>query len=131
MAITVKGSKTRKFILATFGISIAFSIANFLLALLPCVPISYMWDQLNPNTTMKGKCMDLAVVSYTTSACSIVMDLMIWVAPMPLLFKLKIRRSQKIALIGVFSLGGGYVVTLLLKKLAGYALTFGVHSERL
>ncbi|TGZ77570.1 hypothetical protein EX30DRAFT_351694 [Ascodesmis nigricans] len=107
MGISIKGTKTRKFIIAVFAVSIAFTIANFMLALFPCFPIPYMWEQTDPTLKAKGKCMDITVVSYTTSACSIAMDLMIWVAPMPLLSKLKVPRPQKIALIAVFSLGGG------------------------
>lgn len=110
--ITARNSLNRRIILGIFALSICFSIANFFLALFPCYPVDYLWKQtvaqLNPTAPKpKGSCMDLLIVSYTTSGCNIVMDLLIWIAPMPLVRKLRVPKPQKIALYAIFSLGGG------------------------
>lgn len=110
--ITARNSLNRRVIIAIFLLSLAFSIANFFLAALPCMPVSFLWDQtlaqMNPTAPKpKGKCMDLLIVSYTTSGCNILMDLLIWMAPMPLVYQLRMPRPQKIALYAIFSLGAG------------------------
>lgn len=102
--ITAPHSTTRKFLIAVFSVSIMFSLVNFFISVFNCKPISYSWTRVDPR--VKGTCLGLKTVSYTTSVFHIVTDFAIWVAPMPLIWHLQLPKAQKIGLFGVFSLGG-------------------------
>ncbi|KZL70648.1 integral membrane protein, partial [Colletotrichum incanum] len=65
-----------------------------------CVPLEGFWDPRIP-----AKCLGQQVLFYVFGACSIATDVIIFLLPLPALFKLKIPHSQKLYLLGIFSLG--------------------------
>ncbi|TQN68617.1 Satratoxin biosynthesis SC1 cluster protein 4 [Colletotrichum shisoi] len=65
-----------------------------------CIPLEGFWDHRVP-----AKCLGQQVLFYAFGACSIATDVIIFLLPMPALFTLKIPRSQKLYLLGIFSLG--------------------------
>lgn len=76
----------------------AWSVAS---AWANCVPIARFWDPSIP-----GFCFDRKALWFSNSAIHILTDLMILVYPMPVLKSLQLPRRQKMALMGVFALGG-------------------------
>lgn len=73
-------------------------------AWLNCIPVAKFWDDSIP-----GHCLNKKALWFSNSAIHILTDIMIIVYPMPVLKSLNLPRRQKIALMGIFSLGGLYV----------------------
>ncbi|MCJ1423852.1 hypothetical protein MMC29_001737, partial [Sticta canariensis] len=90
------------------GSGIAISLAGFL----RCMPISYNWDP-----TIRGAhCgVDLHRLAVTSCVISLVMDLCIVAAPMPLVWKLHVNFATKAALTGMFLLAGCVCISNLVK----------------
>ncbi|KAJ5292972.1 uncharacterized protein N7443_008925 [Penicillium atrosanguineum] len=75
-----------------------------------CVPLAKFWDP-----TVPGFCFDKKALWFSNSAIHILTDLLILIFPMPVLSSLQLPRKQKLALIGVFALGGFVVITTILR----------------
>lgn len=104
------GSKTKKLIIGVFTFALMFSVANCAIVIFQCKPIDYMWTRVNLGMENKGVCLDFTVVGYSVTSTNMVIDLMIWVAPMRLVWKLDLPKTQKVGLVAVFSLGGVSVI---------------------
>lgn len=66
---------------------------------LACVPIAVVLPH------MADKCLDTLPIWYFSSGMNIFTDFTILLIPLPSVLKLKLRRKQKILLLGVFGLG--------------------------
>ncbi|KAK1597421.1 uncharacterized protein LY79DRAFT_385137 [Colletotrichum navitas] len=77
-----------------WGLGNFFVIVNF------CDPLVGFWDPRVP-----ARCLDQKVLFYAFSSVSITTDVIIYLLPLPALSKLKVPRSQKNYLLGIFSLG--------------------------
>lgn len=75
-----------------------------------CVPLAKFWDPSVP-----GFCFDKKALWFSNSAIHILTDLLILIYPMPVLKSLQLPRRQKIALMGVFALGGFVMITSILR----------------
>lgn len=82
-------------VLATYG------TWTILSAWLNCIPVSKFWDDSVP-----GYCLNKEGLWFSNAAMHILTDLVILVLPMPVLNSLQLPKRQKIALMGVFALGG-------------------------
>jgi hypothetical protein len=69
-----------------------------------CVPLAKFWDD-----TIPGFCFDKEALWFSNSAIHILTDILILIYPMPVLKSLQLPKRQKVALMGVFALGGLYV----------------------
>lgn len=100
-------SRMRTTMYLIFTLSIALTLANFFVTVFQCVPLSYTWDRVDPlkAASSKGRCLEYATLQYTVSATNILMDVIVWIAPMHLVYMLQLPRAQKWGLVGVFSLG--------------------------
>ncbi len=68
-----------------------------------CTPIRYFWDR----NVEGGKCpIDILKAFNAQVVPNIVTDLVLLGMPMPLVWKLGLPRGQKVALCGIFALGG-------------------------
>lgn len=68
-----------------------------------CTPVSFFWNRSIPG----GHCpLDRFWIFYMNAAVNITQEFVILLLPMPLLGRLHLLRGQKIALIGMFALGG-------------------------
>ncbi|KAF4784118.1 hypothetical protein HER10_EVM0004408 [Colletotrichum scovillei] len=65
-----------------------------------CIPLEGFWDHSVP-----AKCLPQQVLFYLFGACSIATDVLIFLLPLPALIQLKLPRTQKLYLLGIFSLG--------------------------
>ncbi|KAL4962760.1 uncharacterized protein BDV14DRAFT_191416 [Aspergillus stella-maris] len=86
---------------ATATFIILWALAVILGGFLLCQPFAYTWDQSIPG----GHCGNQVVSYQITGALNLVTDLMVLTMPMPYLWKLEMRISQKLPLIAVFAIG--------------------------
>ncbi|XEU99706.1 hypothetical protein FSHL1_004993 [Fusarium sambucinum] len=78
-----------------------WNISVILVFFLTCIPMTAIW-----NPAVKGRCVDHKMeLGYICAGISIFTDLTVAVLPLPFIWKLNLRRSQKIALSAVFLLG--------------------------
>ncbi|GKT64786.1 integral membrane protein [Colletotrichum tofieldiae] len=90
----------RKLYIAAMVIVGSWGVSVVVMSFVFCVPLDGFWDPRIP-----AKCFGQQVLFYVFGACSIVTDVIIFLLPLPALFKLKIPHSQKLYLLGIFSLG--------------------------
>lgn len=88
----------------TAGYFIACNVA-FLVC---CRPVSYYWSKyIDPAG---GKCVFPLYPFYLgNAAANVITDVLILLLPIPLTWKLQMRTSQKILIVGIFLLGGLYL----------------------
>lgn len=78
-----------------------WNISRILVYFLNCIPMEAIW-----NRTIKGKCVpDRLEVAYILGGINIFTDLAVAILPLPVIWNLNLRRSQKLALSGLFGLG--------------------------
>ena len=85
----------------TMALCIGWALQTILIAFLICRPISYNWDQVNQT----GTCGDLTAAYVSIGIVDVITDIIIFCLPLPLISKLKMRRSTKFATLGLFALG--------------------------
>ncbi|PYI10990.1 integral membrane protein [Aspergillus sclerotiicarbonarius CBS 121057] len=71
-----------------------------LLLTLACNPVAKQWD-----ASLPGTCIDTVASYYALAGTSLGFDILIIALPLPVLWSLQLRHSQKVALIGIFALG--------------------------
>jgi hypothetical protein len=81
---------------------VLWCISQILVAAFTCIPISGLWDP-----TVKAVCDPLGRDSqfYMASVGNIVTDVIILLLPIPVVWKLQLRKPQKVVLYVVFGLG--------------------------
>ncbi|KAJ5223155.1 integral membrane protein PTH11-like protein [Penicillium citrinum] len=89
-----------------------------------CQPVSYYWSQYIDPTG--GKCVfDLYPFYIGNAAANLTTDVLILLVPIPLTWRLQMRTSQKILIIGIFLLGGFVCVASIVRI---YYMTFLANS---
>ncbi|KAI9804430.1 MAG: hypothetical protein M1825_001329 [Sarcosagium campestre] len=97
-------ARTRMILYSWMGIVIIWDISFLLCMILQCNPTSYFWNRVLQGP---GSCTKHVVPLYAVqSAINIVTDLIIYIFPMPIIWKLNMSTSRKVGLIGVFIAGG-------------------------
>ncbi|KAI1347774.1 hypothetical protein F5Y01DRAFT_329197 [Xylaria sp. FL0043] len=71
---------------------------------LGCRPIQGWWDQ---DVAKTAKCVDKVAFTYSTNILNLIFDLWIFSMPIPIIMKLQVNRSKRIALCCLFSIGLG------------------------
>ena len=69
-----------------------------------CTPVSFFWNQLAGDTL--GLCINEYSFLAANAALNITSDIMILLLPMPIVWRLHIKTSQKLAISTIFLLGG-------------------------
>jgi hypothetical protein len=88
----------------------AWVIAFFFANLFECIPISEAFVNA-PGMGGNPKCID-AIPMYLAQVYSdVIFDLLILIIPIPLVWKLQLPLRQKLAVLGIFLLGGMYVLS--------------------
>lgn len=80
----------------------AFTLCAVFLSVFDCTPYQYFWDKTIPG----GKCLKYWVVSLVINCIHIITDFLIYFLPLPVLYKLRLRKRQKFGLLLIFSIGG-------------------------
>lgn len=99
----VQQIRTLKIIYAIIMVLVTiWSVSQIFVTAFTCVPIQGLWDMSIPAT-----CDSLgpSAQQYLNSGGNIVTDVIILVLPLPVVWRLKLPRNQKLVLVGVFSLG--------------------------
>lgn len=76
-------------------------VAVTLSGLLYCMPLAYAWDKTIPG----GKCGNDLQAYLGAHITNLLLDIAVAIAPIPVLFKLQMKRAKKIEIMGVFALG--------------------------
>lgn len=84
------------------SVVLGLGIAVLFETIFQCSPIAYGWD----STIKHGKCIDQIIFYRAISPINVVTGVLILVMPMPLVWRLHAPKGQKLALTGVFLLGG-------------------------
>ena len=92
--------RTRQVLWITTGVTVAWCISMVTACLLECVPVNAIW-----TPTIKGKCIDVLKFYYGSAGSSIVLDFALLVIPVPLVWRLHMDWSHKVALSTTFLLG--------------------------
>lgn len=79
--------------------------ASMLASTFQCTPIHKAW------VTVPGSCINVNALFFANAALDIFQDAVIYVLPMRMLYHIQIPKRQKIALMGVFAVGGFVVIT--------------------
>ncbi|RSL72418.1 hypothetical protein CEP53_001122 [Fusarium sp. AF-6] len=90
------------------------------LVIFQCTPISSIW-----NRSLENKCLNLTAIGYAGGVFSIVEDIVIFIMPIPELWKLQLGGRKKAALLFMFSIGSFACVTSMvrLKYLVSFSST--------
>jgi len=86
-------------------IVIMLGLGNIIQCLAICRPFAFQWDK----TISGGVCGNQKLGILLVAFLNLFTDLMIVIMPMPLVWKLKMPRSKRLALMGIFGLGIMYV----------------------
>ncbi|CAJ2511901.1 Uu.00g075260.m01.CDS01 [Anthostomella pinea] len=82
------------------GIITSWTIAQILVLSLICIPVQGYWDP-----TISAKCLDPDSVVWVNSIGNIVTDIIVLLLPMPVAWRLNLKKGQKWGVIGIFGLG--------------------------
>ncbi|MCJ1412463.1 hypothetical protein MMC19_006557 [Ptychographa xylographoides] len=94
------------------AIVVSWQIAIGLTFIFQCTPIEKAW-----NFTMPGTCINITTQFIANAIPNIFTDIVILLMPLPLVWKLQMRMTQKVALCGIF-LTGSFVCAVSLIRLA-------------
>lgn len=101
---------TLKFKVGVYGlaaVSVILGLGTFIACIFECDLTSLYWDR-----TSYGLCIDMKAFLLSTAILNLVTDISILILPVSVVWKLQIKKSQKVAISGIFLLGGLYVVAL-------------------
>lgn len=77
-----------------------WSLSQVLVGIFICTPVAGFWDK-----SLDPKCIAVPLEWYINSAGNIATDIVIFILPMPILGHLSLPRTEKLVLVGIFSLG--------------------------
>ncbi|KAJ9210487.1 hypothetical protein DTO166G4_7954 [Paecilomyces variotii] len=107
----------------TRGMRIACSIMITVLAIygtwavlsgyLNCIPVAKFWDP-----TIPGYCIDMKALWFSNASMHIFTDIVILVMPLPALRSLDLPQRQRLALMGIFAVGGFVCITSIFRLIS-------------
>ena len=95
--------RVRSFRIAAYtvlGLNLAYFLAVILQTLLICQPVAFNWDQ-----TIAGSCGDQKTSDEVIGVLNILYDVILIILPMPMLWRLQMATSRKLALSAIFGMG--------------------------
>lgn len=90
----------RNLLWATSFLVISWCIAFNFMTIFSCTPVNKLWDP-----EIAGACLASNKMFLGPSISNIVIDLILLFFPMPILWKLQLKTSSKILLVGAFAAG--------------------------
>jgi hypothetical protein len=94
--------KMRRIVVAAIALVGGWSLSQVFVQIFICSPIKAFWDSEAAKT---GKCIPNIPQWYINAGGNILTDIMVLVLPLPIVGNLKLHRSQKWVLMGIFCLG--------------------------
>lgn len=97
----------RKALIFLLYFVIALTISCLLVSMLQCVPIHDFWDTLagTLGPLSKAKCINIQKFFLISGAINAVTDFALLALPIPILWRLKTGKPQKLVLTGIFIMG--------------------------
>lgn len=92
--------KMRRVILVAGTFIVGWGISQVLVEIFICTPIATFWDR-----STGGTCIPNYPQWYINAGGNIITDIAVFVIPLPVIWKLKMRKGQRIILLGIFCLG--------------------------
>ncbi|KAJ5589448.1 hypothetical protein N7537_012126 [Penicillium hordei] len=89
----------------TLLVSYGWSIGSMIAALCACEPISYFWREIIDTTSGSNR-YNFYYYYVGNAAANVVTDVLILLFPVPVVWSLQMRTSQKIGVCGILLLGG-------------------------
>ncbi|KAL9087479.1 MAG: hypothetical protein Q9159_003616 [Coniocarpon cinnabarinum] len=105
--------RTRIAVWVTLVIVICYGIATFFDSIFICTPVNAFWSP--DPVEAKKSCVNENMLWYSNSAVNIVLDVVIIALPMPAIQTLSISSARKVAVMGLFALGGFVTVTSIVR----------------
>ncbi|KAI8935591.1 hypothetical protein NX059_008158 [Plenodomus lindquistii] len=108
-------SPNRKFRLwvgVGYGLNIGMLITTMFFIVFQCVPISAAWNTL---ARIKAQCVDQHFSVHGPGVVNTLLDIYVFVLPIPTLWNLQMPRRKKIAIMSVFAFGAGAVIMGLIR----------------
>lgn len=97
---------------ACLFIAYSWAIGSMIAALCACHPVSYFWNEaIDPQSGWYRY--NFYYYYIGNAAANVVTDVLILLIPIPIVWKLHMRTTQKIGVCGVLLLGGLYVLNLI------------------
>ncbi|KAI9787287.1 MAG: hypothetical protein M1816_007701 [Peltula sp. TS41687] len=88
--------------LIMLGVVIAQTVANVLVSIFMCTPVQVFWS---PTLARKASCIDFPRFWLASAGTNILTDFLVYLLPMPTLWRLQISFRQKMGLICILGLG--------------------------
>lgn len=85
------------------GLNVALFIGHMFSVIFACTPVNYYWDKSIPGG---GHCININTLAYAITGAGFVTDISIWLLPLPYLWGLQMKLPRKLAVMGIFLLGG-------------------------
>ncbi|KAL7619458.1 hypothetical protein AAE478_009997 [Parahypoxylon ruwenzoriense] len=90
----------RLFYIAVMALVAGWVIAQEFILIFSCTPIPNYWDR-----RYGGTCLDSNLLGWMNSVGNIVTDIIILLLPIPVVWRLNLKRGRKWAVLGIFALG--------------------------
>ncbi|KAI9883561.1 MAG: hypothetical protein M1823_004659 [Watsoniomyces obsoletus] len=94
-------------------ITVGYCVSFFFMYAFNCRPLKKTWNALDPTP---GTCIDVIMMHYVVGSFNIATDFAILLLPMPLVWQLQLKMSQKIGLLGIFATGAFVCVTTIVRQ---------------
>ncbi|CAD6575386.1 MAG: hypothetical protein ASARMPREDX12_007248 [Alectoria sarmentosa] len=88
--------------------SLLYVVAVDLTIIFQCRPIHYAWDRVDER--IQGHCLDTYGFFMSSGSVDVSLNFLIFVLPIPLLWRLRTTRKQQIVLTALFTLAGFVVI---------------------
>ncbi|OTA99907.1 hypothetical protein M426DRAFT_27043 [Hypoxylon sp. CI-4A] len=100
-----RGDKFTIITQALTGAICVWGVSFFFATLFECYPVGKVWLSLFGQPEHERYCYNHLPMFYATAISNMIMDILILAIPLPMVWKLKMPRRQKIAVSGIFLLG--------------------------
>ena len=91
----------------TVGFILSWVAMVILTAFLLCTPLVFNWGQTIPG----GRCANQKATFLAVGVLDLITDVCIFVLPLPMIYKLKVSKGNRVALFGIFGLGIMFVLS--------------------
>ncbi|KAM5353177.1 hypothetical protein ACJZ2D_016932 [Fusarium nematophilum] len=126
LAVYLRISPSRRFravVCLLMAVVAGYSFSAVLVAIFQCHPVEMAWD----ITITHGSCIDRMAYFIATLALNVATDLFMLALPIPMLWKVKMPKRQKLGLIGIFMTGSFVCVIGFLRIQSLFGL-MGLHD---
>ncbi|EXJ72874.1 uncharacterized protein A1O5_04022 [Cladophialophora psammophila CBS 110553] len=114
----------RYFIHVMQFLAVAFGTSSVAVILLQCTPLSYVWHQGLESTSgpVKGKCINLIAFFYFNASFMIANDVVMYLIPMVLLWKVETLREHRWSLYTLFAICFVVILASVFRLVAVYEI---------